>query len=159
MGKSLLAVISTRRPNQDSVSADAELLGSELNRLLGPPELSAIGPYASQDHGNLARYGDTGFLGAYAPYQSCPPSLEWRPALYFGQKGAGGFIEASSGEAVSAFRDFALSIRFSGLIPPRCQSQIGANVPGSLESVWFIDRGSKRQCGHRTDTWHSHETP
>jgi hypothetical protein len=82
MGESLLADISTRRPSQDSVSADAELLGSDFNGLLGPPELSAIGPYASQDHRNLARYGDTGFLGAYTPCQSCPPSLEWRPALY-----------------------------------------------------------------------------
>ena len=112
MGKSLLAVISTRRPSQDSVSADAELLGSDLNGLLGPPELGAIGPDASQDHGNLARHGDTGFLGAYAPYQSRPPSLERRPALYLGQKGAGGFIEASSAKAVSASRDLALSIPF-----------------------------------------------
>ena len=153
MGNSLLAVVSTRRPSQGSVSADAELVGgsgSGLGGLFGPPELSGIGPYALEDDGNLTRYCDTGLLRAYAFRQARSPRLERRPPLHLSKENVGGFVKAGLGKSVSAFRDLALSIRFPGLIPPRRQSQIGANVPGSLESVWFIDRGSKRQCGHRT---------
>jgi MotA/TolQ/ExbB proton channel family len=39
MGNSLLAVVSTRRPGQDSVSANAELVRWTGIRLVGPPEL------------------------------------------------------------------------------------------------------------------------
>jgi hypothetical protein len=45
MGNSLLAVASTRRPGQDSVSANAELVRwTEIGRgrLLGPPELRKL---------------------------------------------------------------------------------------------------------------------
>jgi hypothetical protein len=50
-------------------------------RLLVPPELGPIGPDASQDHGDLAGYGDTRLLRSDAPRQPRSPRLEGRPAL------------------------------------------------------------------------------
>src|SRR6476620_7945992 len=63
-------------------------LGSGRGRLLGPPELGPIGPDASQDHGNLAGYGDTRLLRSDAPRQPRSPCLEGRPALHFREKDA-----------------------------------------------------------------------
>src|SRR5205807_9647048 len=63
-------------------------LGSGRGRLLGPPELGPIGPDASQDHGDLAGYGDTRLLRSDAPRQPRSPCLEGRPALHFREKDA-----------------------------------------------------------------------
>src|SRR5437764_15427415 len=60
VGNSLLAIVSARRPSQDSISANAELVqwtGISRGRLLGPPELGPIGPDALQDHSNLSGPG------------------------------------------------------------------------------------------------------
>ena len=99
MGNSLLAVVSTRRPGQDSVSASGAGTmdwGSGRGRLLGPPELGPIGPDASQDHGDLAGYGDTRLLRSDAPRQPRSPCLEGRPALHFREKDAGSLIKAGA---------------------------------------------------------------
>src|ERR1700704_7103708 len=68
-------------------------LGSGRGRLLGPPELGSIGPDASQDHGDLAGYGDTRLLRSDAPRQPRSPCLEGRPALHFREKDAGSLIK------------------------------------------------------------------
>src|SRR3982074_2601353 len=66
--------------------------GSGRGRLLGPPELGPIGPDASQDHGDLAGYGDTRLLRSDAPLQRLAPRLEGRPALHFREKDGGALI-------------------------------------------------------------------
>src|SRR5580700_7038063 len=77
-------------------------LGSGRGRLLGPPELGPIGPDASQDHGDLAGYGDTRLLRSDAPRQPRSPCLEGRPALHFREKDAGSLIKAGAGKSVPA---------------------------------------------------------
>src|ERR1700716_1944091 len=72
-------------------------LGSGCGHLLGPPELGPIGPDASQDHGDLAGYGDTRLLRSDAPRQPRSPCLEGRPALHFREKAAGSLIKTRCG--------------------------------------------------------------
>ena len=87
MGKGLLAVISTRRPTRAAFPRVRNQWGGSvlgLSGLLGPPELSAISPYALEDDGYLTRYCDTSLLGADTLRQSCSPRLERRPALHLG---------------------------------------------------------------------------
>src|ERR1700687_991782 len=107
-------------------------LGSGRGRLLGPPELGPIGPDASQDHGDLAGYGDPRLLRSDAPRQPRSPCLEGRPALHFREKDAGSLIKAGAGKSVPAFRYPALPVRFSGLIPSRRQSEIGSTSRARL---------------------------
>src|SRR3984893_15678387 len=132
-------------------------LGSGRGRLLGPPELGPIGPDASQDHGDLAGYGDTRLLRSDAPRQPRSPCLEGRPALHFREKDAGSLIKTGAGKSVPAFRYPALPIRFSGLIPSRRQSEIGADIPSPLEPVRLIDRGAECKGCYRPDASHRHD--
>src|SRR4030088_3724870 len=133
-------------------------LGSGCGRLLGPPELGPIGPDASQDHGDLAGYGDTRLLRSEPPRQPRSPCLEGRPALHFREKDAGSLIKTGAGKSVPAFRYPALPIRFSGLIPSRRQSEIGTDIPSPLEPVRLIDRGAECKGCYRPDARHRHET-
>src|SRR4030081_379899 len=132
-------------------------LGSGRGRLLGPPKLGPIGPDASQDHGDLAGYGDTRLLRSDAPPQPRSPCLEGRPALRFREKDVGSLIKAGAGKSVPAFRYPALPVCFSGLIPSRRQSEIGTDIPSPLEPVRFIDRGAECKGCYRPDARHRHE--
>src|SRR3981081_198060 len=147
MGNSLLAVVNPPS-GQDR---------SGRGRLLGPPEFGPIGPEASQDHGDLAGYGDTRLLRSDAPRQPRSPCLEGRPALHFREKDAGSLIKAGAGESIPAFRYPALPVRFSGLIPSRRQSEIGSDIPSPLEPVRLIDRGAECKGCYRPDARHRHE--
>src|ERR1700716_1619038 len=112
---------------------------------------------ASQDHGDLAGYGDTRLLRSDAPRQPRSPCLEGRPALHFREKDAGSLIKAGAGKSVPAFRYPALPVCFSGLIPSRRQSGIGTDIPSPLEPVRFIDRGAECKGCYRPDARHRHE--
>src|SRR5881227_2535681 len=146
VGNSLLAIFSTRRPSQDSISANAEQLG-------------AIGPDALQDHSNLSGYSDTRLLRADAPGQPRSPRFEGRPTLHFCEEDIGSLIKAGSGKSIPAFRYPALTIRFSRLIPSRRQPEIGTHIPCPLESVWLIDCGAECKGGHGSDARDRHEPP
>src|ERR1700716_2123116 len=111
----------------------------------------------SQDHGDLAGYGDTRLLRSDAPRQPRSPCLEGRPALHFREKDAGSLIKTGAGKSVPAFRYPALPVRFSGLIPSRRQSEIGTDIPSPLEPVRFIDRGAECKGCYRPDARHRHE--
>src|SRR5438477_8746018 len=133
--------------------------GSGRGRLLGPPELGAIGPDALQDHSNLSCYSDTRLLRADAPGQPRSPRFEGRPTLHFCEEDIGSLIKAGSGKSIPAFRYPALTIRFSRLIPSRRQPEIGTHIPCPLESVWLIDCGAECKSGHRSDARDRHEPP
>ena len=117
-------------------------------------ELGPIGPDASQDHGDLAGYGDTRLLRSDAPRQPRSPRLEGRPTLHFREEDAGSLIKAGAGKSVPAFRYPALEV---GLIPSRRQSEIGTDIPSPLEPVRFIDRGAECKGCYRPDARHRHE--
>ena len=108
--QSFQPAVPTRTASQRMRSWYDEL-GSGRGRLLGPPELGPVGPDASQDHGDLAGYGDTRLLRSNAPRQPRSPCLEGRPALHFREKDAGSLIKAGTGKSVSAFRYPALGVR------------------------------------------------
>ena len=110
-------------------------LGSGRGRLLGPPELGSVGPDASQDHGDLAGYGDTRLLRSDTPREPRSPCFEGRPTLHFREKDTGSLIKAGAGKSVPAFRYPAVPVRYSGLIPSRRQSEIGTDIPSPLEPV------------------------
>src|ERR1700724_749583 len=132
-------------------------LGSGRCLLPGPPELGPIGPDGSQDHGDLAGYGDTRLLRSDAPRQPRSPCLEGRPALHFRKKDAGSLIKTGAGKSVPAFRYPALPVRFSGLIPSRRQSEIGSDITSPLEPVRLIDRGGEGKGCYRPDARHRPE--
>ena len=107
MGNSLLAVISTRRPSQDSVSANAELARWIRIRLRPFPRSTktpCVSPDAVQDHSDLAGNSNARLLRSNALGQPCPPSFEWGPTLHLREKDIGGLVQARSSEPISAFR-------------------------------------------------------
>src|SRR4029077_20792861 len=161
MGNSLLAVVSTRRPGQDSVSANAELVRWTRIRPWPSPWSTRTRFHRSR---RIAGSRRSCGLWRHAPSsircaarQPRSPCLEGRPALHFREKDAGRLIKTGAGKSVPAFRYPALPIRFSGLIPSRRQSEIGTDIPSPLEPVRLIDRGAECKGCYRPDARHRHE--
>src|ERR1700751_4656903 len=96
-------------------------LGSGRGRLLGPPKLGSVGPNASQDHGDLAGYGDTRLLRSDAPREPRSPCLEGRPALHFREKDTGSLIKAGAGPPDVIRHAVWLYLRFTLNKLPGCR--------------------------------------
>jgi hypothetical protein len=73
------AVIGTRRPGRDSISAAAELLreGSGHGRLRRPTELGAVDPDPIENNRELTSDGDARLLGADPLHQPHAPGTQW----------------------------------------------------------------------------------
>jgi hypothetical protein len=125
--------------------------GSGCGHFLGPPKLRAVSPDAVQDHSDLAGNSNARLLRSNALGQPCPPSFERGPTLHLREEDIGGLVQARSSEPISAFRDVALPICFSGLISSRCQPEVGSYIAGPSEPAGLIDRRTECQSRHWPD--------
>src|SRR3954451_5881760 len=74
---------------------------------------------------------------------------------------AGGRIAAvgerlSGRQAIDA-ADAALHVSLAGLVTPRRETEMGADIARPPEAVWLVDRGAERQRGQRADAGHRHQ--
>ncbi len=104
-------IADTLVPAGTLVSAEAELTWSCVG--LFPLELRAIGPDAVKDDGQLASYGDPGFLWANSFDELASPGLQWRWTPHDGKKHVSCFEEAVAREMVASLGDAAVPVEFS----------------------------------------------
>src|SRR3954470_19802741 len=81
-----------------------------------------------QNHGQLTRDGDPGFVYARALGNAQPPSLESRPLLARGQQSRRRLEQIGPDERIAALRNAAARVDFCGRIAPRGQSELRATL-------------------------------
>src|SRR6185436_13358636 len=106
----------------------------------GPSELSAVNPYAVQDHGEPTRQRHDCLLHPAAPGDLHRPGLEPRPFLRT-QRALSCFIEHDPHHLVSAARYSSASIDLARLILGARQPKHRPDGLGFPEPSWHVDGG------------------
>src|SRR5580704_12375976 len=96
--------------------------------LLAPMELAAIDPHAVQDHRQLAGDCNTGTCHTPAFGNVHAPGAQRRPFGAADQQRVGCLIECGTGQFVTASADAALYVGLAGLVAPRRQAEMGADI-------------------------------
>ncbi len=120
-------------------------------------ERCAVDPDAVQNHGDLPRNGDLCLPHADPLCELHAPSLEGRPFLCSIKQDCRGLEQAGSEKPVAPSRYLTIGISFAGLIPPRCEAQIGTDCRGRSKARRVIDRMTEREDRHDADTQNRHQ--
>ncbi len=69
----------------------------------------------------------------------------------------GRLVERCASQLIAASADAALYVGLAGLIPPRCQAEMSANVARLSEPAWLVDGGAECQRGQRSNARDRHQ--
>src|SRR5262245_21558465 len=97
-----------------------------LRRL--PLELGAVTPDRVEDDSQLARHSNGGTLPSNPLGETQRPCLERTRSSHARHEHAGGLIQVAAKQRIVGLADAADPLALTGLILPRCQAEIGADL-------------------------------
>jgi len=118
---------SYSRPGEDASLAESP--GKRGSGHFGPPlEVGSVAPNRVQHRRKLSGDGDLGLLQSSPLHDSEVPPPEQAGPHDPCQQYVGRFDQVAAGQIVASLGDAAQSIAFTGLVGPRPQPQVSANI-------------------------------